>query len=359
MLLPLLMIFLITFVTFCHFYILEILSDSDADFSNLFLGNDASGNILFDNPSTDQANAFQDVSGISLQTNNVANNKYQYNARYSASDSSMAEEGSPGSFIYGSPSGSNGSLDSGIRSADLSSPDSPLTPFDGSANLSFPYVDGNSLNLAAMQMNLAPMNIQKDATVNPQTESILIKQLAQDVAQLKQEQMEKQQLQQQQHIFQQQLLLFLQQQKMLQEGNISQPPQQPAPRLTQQSTPQLTRQPPPQLTQPVTLTTLQQSGDLASQKDSQIRKILLMTKSNIDKTKNKIQDTFQETKSKLNKLPKPYKVSGKRKQGTEREVKGIKVSKSDELLNSSPASNSVQVQGSSVVSFLFLIGLMN
>ena len=322
--------------------------DSDADFSNLFLGSDASGNILFDNPNTDQVNDFQDVSGISSQTNNVANNKYQYSTRYSASDSSMAEEGSPGSFIYGSPSGSNGSLDSGIRSADLSSPDSPLTPFDGSANLSFPYVDNDSLNLAAMQINLAPMNIQKEATVNPQTESIL-KQLAQDVAQLKQ------------HIFQQQLLLFLQQQK---EGNISQPPQQLAsqltqqstPQLTQQSTPQLTRQSTPQITQPVTLT-LQQNGDLAAQKDSQIRKILLMTKSNIDKTKNKIQDTIQETKSRL-KLPKPYKASGKRKQGTEREVKGIKVSKSDELLNSSPASNSVQVQGSSVVSFLFPIGLM-
>ena len=346
------------------FFYLEILRDSDADFSNLFLGSDASGNILFDNPNADQVNDFQDVSGISSQTNNVANNKYQYNTRYSASDSSMAEEGSPGSFIYGSPSGSNGSLDSGIRSADLSSPDSPLTPFDGSGNLSFPYVDNNSLNLAAMQINLAPMNIQKEASFNSQTESILIKQLAQDVAQLKQEQMEKQQLQQQQHIFQQQLLLFLQQQKMLQEGNISQPPQQPTPQLTQQSTtqltqqstPQLTRQSTPQITQPVTLT-LQQNGDLAAQKDSQIRKILLMTKSNIDKTKNKIQDTIQETKSRL-KLPKPYKASGKRKQGTEREVKGIKVSKSDELLHSSPASNSVQVQGSSVVSFLFPIGLM-
>ena len=323
------------------------MSDSDADFSNLFLDNDATGNILFDNPNTDQVNDFQGINGISLQTNNVANNKYQYSARYSASDSSMPEEGSPGSFIYGSPSGSNGSLDSGIRSADLSSPDSPLAPFDGSANLSFPYVDNNSLNMAAMQVNLAPINIQKDATVNPQTESILIKQLAQDVAQLKQEQMEKQQLQQQQHIFQQQLLLFLQQQKMLQEGNLSQPLQQPMP--------QITRQPTPQLTQPVT--TLLQSGDLAAQKDSQIRKILLMTKSNIDKTKNKIQDTFQETKSKL-KFPKPYKVSGKRKQGTEREVKGIKVSKPEELLNSSPSSNSVQVQGSSVVSFLFSIGLM-
>ena len=338
------------------FFYLEILRDSDADFSNLFLGSDASGDILFDNPNTDQVNDFQDVSGISSQTNNVANNKYQYSTRYSGSDISMAEEGSPGSFIYGSPSGSNGSLDSGIRSADLSSPDSPLTPFDGSGNLSFPYVDNNSLNLAAMQINLAPMNIQKEASFNSQTESILIKQLAQDVAQLKQEQMEKQQLQQQQHIFQQQLLLFLQQQKMLQEGNISQPPQQPAPQLTQQSTPQLTRQSTPQITQPVTLT-LQQNGDLAAQKDSQIRKILLMTKSNIDKTKNKIQDTIQETKSRL-KLPKPYKASGKRKQGTEREVKGIKVSKSDELLNSSPVSNSVQVQGSSVVSFLFPIGLM-
>ena len=331
--------------------------DSDADFSNLFLGSDASGNILFDNPNTDQVNDFQDVSGISSQTNNVANNKYQYSTRYSASDSSMAEEGSPGSFIYGSPSGSNGSLDSGIRSADLSSPDSPLTPFDGSGNLSFPYVDNNSLNLAAMQINLAPMNIQKEASFNSQTESILIKQLAQDVAQLKQEQMEKQQLQQQQHIFQQQLLLFLQQQKMLQEGNISQPPQQPAPQLTQQSTPQLTQQSTPQITQPVTLT-LQQNGDLAAQKDSQIRKILLMTKSNIDKTKNKIQDTIQETKSMLNKLPKPYKPSSKRKQCTEREDKEIKVSKPNDLLNSSPASNSVQGQDSSMVYFLFPIGLM-
>ena len=331
--------------------------DSDADFSNLFLGSDASGNILFDNPNTDQVNDFQDVSGISSQTNNVANNKYQYSTRYSASDSSMAEEGSPGSFIYGSPSGSNGSLDSGIRSADLSSPDSPLTPFDGSGNLSFPYVDNNSLNLAAMQINLAPMNIQKEASFNSQTESILIKQLAQDVAQLKQEQMEKQQLQQQQHIFQQQLLLFLQQQKMLQEGNISQPPQQPAPQLTQQSTPQLTQQSTPQITQPVTLT-LQQNGDLAAQKDSQIRKILLMTKSNIDKTKNKIQDTIQETKSILNKLPKPYKPSSKRKQCTEREDKEIKVSKPNDLLNSSPASNSVPGQDSSMVYFLFPIGLM-
>ena len=337
------------------FFILEILSDSDADFPNLFLGNDATGNILLDNPNIDQVNDFQDVNAIPLRTNNVANNKYQYNARYSASDSSMPEEGSPGSFIYGSPSGSNGSLDSGIRSADLSSPDSPLTPFDGSANLSFPYADINSLNMAAMQINLAPMNIQEDATGNPQSESILIKQLAQDVAQLKQEQQ-----QHQQHIFQQQLLLILQQQKMLQEGNISQPLQQPTPQLTQQSTPQITRQPTPQLTQPVTLTTsytqpvdstshtLQQSGDSAAQKDSQIRKILLMT---IDKTKNKIQDTLQETKSKL-------KASVKRKQGAEREVKGVKVSKSEELLNSSPASNSVQVQGSSVVIFVFPIGLM-
>ena len=162
------------------FYYLELLSDTDEDFSNLF---DASGNIPFDIPNTDQ-----DVNRNSPQTNNVANKKY--NSRYSASDSSMAEEGSPGFFMYGSPSGSNGSLDSGIRSADLSFPDSPLTPFDGSANLSFPYVDNDSLNLAAMQINLAPMNIQKEATVNPQTESIL-KQLAQDVAQLKQ------------HIFQQ------------------------------------------------------------------------------------------------------------------------------------------------------------
>ena len=329
------------------FYYLELLSDTDGDFSNLF---DASGNIPFDNPNTDQ-----DVNRNSPQTNNVANKKY--NSRYSASDSSMAEEGSPGSFMYGSPSGSNGSLDSGIRSADLSSPDSPLTPFDGSGNLSFPYVDNNSLNLAAMQINLAPMNIQKEASFNSQTESILIKQLAQDVAQLKQEQMEKQQLQQQQHIFQQQLLLFLQQQKMLQEGNISQPPQQPAPQLTQQSTPQLTRQSTPQITQPVTLT-LQQNGDLAAQKDSQIRKILLMTKSNIDKTKNKIQDTIQETKSMLNKLPKPYKPSSKRKQCTEREDKEIKVSKPNDLLNSSPASNSEQGQDSSMVYFLFPIGLM-
>ena len=321
------------------FYYLELLSDTDEDFSNLF---DASGNIPFDIPNTDQ-----DVNRNSPQTNNVANKKY--NSRYSASDSSMAEEGSPGSFMYGSPSGSNGSLDSGIRSADLSSPDSPLTPFDGSANLSFPYVDNDSLNLAAMQINLAPMNIQKEATVNPQTESIL-KQLAQDVAQLKQ------------HISQQQLLLFLQQQK---EGNISQPPQQLAsqltqqstPQLTQQSTPQLTRQSKPQITQPVTLT-LQQNGDLAAQKDSQIRKILLMTKSNIDKTKNKIQDTIQETKSMLNKLPKPYKPSSKRKQCTEREDKEIKVSKPNDLLNSSPASNSVQGQDSSMVYFLFPIGLM-
>ena len=334
MVLPLLMIFLITFVTFCHFFILEIWSDTNVDLSSLLLGS---------------FNDFQDVNDVSLQTNNVA--KHQDNARYSVSDSSMAEEGSADSFIHHSPSGSNGSLDSGFRSGDLSSPDSPLTPID----VSFPYVDNNSFNLPAMQRNLSPVNIQKNATVNPQTESILIKKLAQDVAELKLEQMEKQQLQQQQHI----LLLFLQQLKMLQEGNISQPPQQPGPQITQQSTPQLTRQPPPQLTQPATLATLQQSGDLASQKDSQIRKILLMTKSNIDKTKNKIQDTFQETKSKLNKLPKPYKVYGKRKQGTEHEVKGTKVSKSDELLKSSPASNSVQGQGSSVVSFLFLIGLMN
>ena len=95
--------------------------------------------------------------------------------------------------------------------SDLSTPDAHLTPFYDSANLSFPYVDNNSLN-----------------------------QVAQEVAQLK---LEKQQLQQQQHIFHQQLLLFLQLQRMLQKGNISQPPQQPALQLTQQSMPQLTPQP--------------------------------------------------------------------------------------------------------------------